>query len=146
MRRLLPGLAIILLLVRPACAWGPDGHESSPPLPRKRCHRLHANRQATSPAKVHSLAEIANGPTWCSVPALHNGTRRHSLLHVRRVMTAHAIATTTAMLWSRSTPIQQLSDRSLLPAVRLEALKFLVHFVGDMHQPLHCADNHDRGK
>jgi hypothetical protein len=28
---------------------------------------------------------------------------------------------------------------------RYEALKFLVHFVGDLHQPLHCADNHDRG-
>ena len=25
------------------------------------------------------------------------------------------------------------------------ALKFLVHFVGDIHQPLHCADDGDRG-
>lgn len=28
---------------------------------------------------------------------------------------------------------------------RAEALKFLVHFIGDLHQPLHCADDHDRG-
>jgi hypothetical protein len=28
---------------------------------------------------------------------------------------------------------------------RLEALKYLVHFVGDLHQPLHVSDNHDRG-
>src|SRR6187431_287238 len=26
-----------------------------------------------------------------------------------------------------------------------EALKFLIHFVGDLHQPLHSVDNHDRG-
>jgi hypothetical protein len=26
-----------------------------------------------------------------------------------------------------------------------EALVFLIHFLGDLHQPLHCADNHDRG-
>ncbi len=26
-----------------------------------------------------------------------------------------------------------------------EALKFLVHFLGDVHQPLHCADDKDRG-
>ncbi len=26
-----------------------------------------------------------------------------------------------------------------------EALKFLIHFVGDLHQPLHAVDNHDRG-
>ena len=25
------------------------------------------------------------------------------------------------------------------------ALKFLLHFVGDVHQPLHSADDHDRG-
>jgi hypothetical protein len=28
---------------------------------------------------------------------------------------------------------------------RLFALKFLLHFVGDLHQPLHAADNNDRG-
>jgi hypothetical protein len=28
---------------------------------------------------------------------------------------------------------------------RLFALKFLLHFVGDLHQPLHSSDNHDRG-
>jgi S1/P1 Nuclease len=28
---------------------------------------------------------------------------------------------------------------------RLFAIKFLLHFVGDLHQPLHSADNHDRG-
>jgi nuclease S1 len=29
--------------------------------------------------------------------------------------------------------------------LRVESLKFLVHFVGDVHQPLHAIDNHDRG-
>jgi len=36
-------------------------------------------------------------------------------------------------------------DPAASPADRREALLFLIHFVGDMHQPLHCADNHDRG-
>jgi hypothetical protein len=31
------------------------------------------------------------------------------------------------------------------PDAKNEALKFVVHFVADLHQPLHCADNHDRG-
>ena len=36
--------------------------------------------------------------------------------------------------------------RSNAPRARkAEALKYLVHFVGDIHQPLHAADNHDRG-
>ena len=31
------------------------------------------------------------------------------------------------------------------PRQRKEALMFLVHFVGDMHQPLHSSDNKDKG-
>ena len=30
-------------------------------------------------------------------------------------------------------------------AQRAEALKFIIHFVGDLHQPLHATDNKDRG-
>ena len=41
--------------------------------------------------------------------------------------------------------ISILKDRTLAKPVRAEALRFLIHFVGDMHQPLHCSDNHDRG-
>jgi hypothetical protein len=39
----------------------------------------------------------------------------------------------------------RLRDRSLDRSKRAEALKFLVHFVGDMHQPLHAGDSRDRG-
>src|SRR5262249_19985903 len=38
-----------------------------------------------------------------------------------------------------------LADKKAKEATRLEALKFLIHIVGDMHQPLHCADHHDLG-
>ena len=38
-----------------------------------------------------------------------------------------------------------LADRKLAQPIRAEALRFLVHFVADLHQPLHAADNHDRG-
>jgi hypothetical protein len=31
------------------------------------------------------------------------------------------------------------------PASRREALLFLVHFAGDLHQPLHCENNDDKG-
>ncbi len=33
-----------------------------------------------------------------------------------------------------------LADKSAAKEDRVEALKFLVHFVGDLHQPLHCAE------
>lgn len=38
-----------------------------------------------------------------------------------------------------------LADRSKPKEQRAEALKYLVHLVGDIHQPLHCGDRGDRG-
>ena len=39
----------------------------------------------------------------------------------------------------------ELGDPATAPEERLLALKYLLHFVGDMHQPLHASDNHDKG-
>jgi nuclease S1 len=39
----------------------------------------------------------------------------------------------------------ELTDASRPASLRAESLKFLIHFVGDLHQPLHAIDNHDRG-
>ncbi len=39
----------------------------------------------------------------------------------------------------------ELKDPATPQAERIVALKFLLHFMGDLHQPLHAADHHDRG-
>lgn len=39
----------------------------------------------------------------------------------------------------------ELASPNTSPEERIVALKFLLHFVGDVHQPLHAADKHDRG-
>ena len=41
--------------------------------------------------------------------------------------------------------VAELGDPATTPAERVLALKYLLHFVGDMHQPLHASDNHDKG-
>lgn len=41
--------------------------------------------------------------------------------------------------------IAVLSDRSQPRATRAEALKWVVHLMGDMHQPMHVGDRGDRG-
>ncbi len=40
---------------------------------------------------------------------------------------------------------RELRDPATSAPERELALLFLLHFVGDIHQPLHAADNHDRG-
>ena len=39
----------------------------------------------------------------------------------------------------------ELSSAATPPAERLMALRFLLHFVGDLHQPLHASDDGDEG-
>jgi S1/P1 Nuclease len=39
----------------------------------------------------------------------------------------------------------ELRNPSTTPSERLLALKFVLHFVGDAHQPLHASDHHDEG-
>lgn len=41
--------------------------------------------------------------------------------------------------------IKILSDKKVSDSSKKEALKFLVHFVGDIHQPLHCGRIEDKG-
>jgi hypothetical protein len=38
-----------------------------------------------------------------------------------------------------------LANRSASVRQRQKALKYLIHFIGDLHQPLHAGENHDRG-
>jgi hypothetical protein len=38
-----------------------------------------------------------------------------------------------------------LTNAAASPLDRAEALRFLIHFMGDLHQPLHVADDNDRG-
>ena len=38
-----------------------------------------------------------------------------------------------------------LADPAKTSAERAAALRYIIHFIGDMHQPLHSADNNDRG-
>lgn len=38
-----------------------------------------------------------------------------------------------------------LSNRKLGEGIRADALRFLIHFVADIHQPLHAEDNDDKG-
>ncbi len=38
-----------------------------------------------------------------------------------------------------------LKDKAKSAEAQIVALKYLIHFIGDIHQPLHCADDSDRG-
>ena len=65
---------------------------------------------------------------------------RQGLFNVEKVCPAASGCLLTALvLYTRA--VKEEHD----PARRADALRFLIHFVGDAHQPLHDADDGDRG-
>ena len=44
-----------------------------------------------------------------------------------------------------NTQLAILADRNRSDSARAEALRWVIHLVGDIHQPLHGSDNHDKG-
>ncbi len=42
------------------------------------------------------------------------------------------------VVWALKTLAPKLADKSQSDAERADALRFIIHFVGDIHQPLHC--------
>jgi hypothetical protein len=140
-------LAAILCGTIPALGWGPEGHSLIARI---------AEAQLT-PAVHAKVAEIL-GPnvTMASVASWPDGIRR------ARPETGqwHYIdipIDQPHLDMARDCPkgdcvIKKIEDFEVVlhdpntPAVqRREALMFLIHFVGDMHQPLHDSDNKDKG-
>jgi hypothetical protein len=72
--------------------------------------------------------------------------RRHFVNVLRRARdTSEGDCAKGCVLEAIATDRRSLSDRSLPPAARAEALAFLGHWVADAHQPLHVAYADDRG-
>src|ERR1700719_2925000 len=131
----------------PIYAWGPEGHDLIARI---------AETQLTP--EVHSKVAAILGPgvSMVSVASWADETRRS------RPETApwHYIDIPIGQRhrdMARDCPkgdcvIQKIEDFEAIlrdpnaPAPqRREALMFVIHFVGDMHQPLHSSDNKDKG-
>jgi len=148
-RRLSMGLlwAALLLIPPSAFGWGPEGHRVVVMMARQ-----HLRPQTA--ARVQELLgaeSIEDASTWADQIA--HSTRpetapwhyidiplRDSRLDLRRECPQGqcVVAKTEQFL-------AVLGDPRATYARRQEALKFVLHFVADLHQPLHCEDHYDRG-
>lgn len=140
-------LLAFALCVIPGFAWGPEGHR----LVARMAEDLLTPAAA---ARVH--ATLAPGETITALSSWADEIRKIRK-ETERWHFVDIPIDSTGLEMTRDCPegncvigkIAELRrlwrDESVSRAERREALLFLVHFVGDMHQPLHCADNHDRG-
>ncbi len=166
-------LAISMLAVVPqqAAAWGDEGHEIVAliaehyltPMAKKQVEALLA--ADTDNLTAHDIASEA---TWAdryreanidgsrartrqwhftdieiSAPDLDKACFNHPALP------AGTVASNGPADDCVVDKINQFAAELAAPATdqeeRIVALKFLLHFVGDLHQPLHSSDDHDRG-
>ena len=167
MRAIIAAAVLISLAgVDSALAWGDEGHEVTAliayrhltPKAKARLHQLLASDPDTLTAP-----DFASRATWAD--RYRTGHRETAPWHFVDLELDHP-SFETACFGFPPTPAGQpasagpsqdcvvdkisqfraeLHDPATAPAERLLALKFLIHFIGDVHQPLHAADNADKG-
>ena len=147
------GLLALLAAASPAFAWSALGHRLVGDLAARQL-------QPSAQAEVARLLAGESDPTLAGVAVWADDLRASSPADYQRTSRWHYINTpegTCAADMARDCPdgecvvgaieAQQrlLADPAQPPATRRDALKFLVHFVGDVHQPMHANHRPDQG-
>ena len=141
------GVAVLLCGSLPVFGWGPEGHDLVARL---------AAAHLTPAAAARVAAILGPGTTMASISSWADQIRRDRAetgpWHYIDIQITDKHLNMTRDCAKGDCVIAKIADfrkvvvdPAATPVARREALMFLVHFVGDMHQPLHCSDNHDKG-
>ena len=167
MKILVASAAVVALFAAgPALAWGDEGHEITgliaynhlTPAVRAKVDALLASDTDTLTAP-----DFASRATWAD--KYRNGHRETANWHFVDIELDHPDVQAACFGYPALGPNQlasqgpandcvvdkidgfaaELRNPATPPVERLLALKFLIHFVGDLQQPLHASDHNDKG-
>jgi heat shock protein HspQ len=146
-RRRITALAVLLLaLPGSVSAWGPTGHRV---VGRIAEHHLtpEAQRGVAALLGPDSLARVS---TWPDDIRSDPNWKKSAPWHFLSIDDNETLETTARapegdVLEAMQRFEKVLRDSQADRQSKAEALKFLVHFVGDVHQPLHVGRRADRG-
>ena len=145
-RRLALAAALLPGLAAPAQGWGPVGHRTVGEIAQ---HHLTARAQAAVAALLgpETLADVS---TWADEIRYLPEWKRAEPWHFISIDDGETLATTARspqgdVLEAMERMEATLRDPAATAAKKAEALRFLVHFVGDVHQPLHVGRRGDAG-
>ena len=157
---------------RPAAAWGDEGHEIIALVADRFLEtavRTKITAMLAADADTLTAHDIISEATWADRyrDSDRNGSRQHyeqtwrwhfvniELADPKLVRACYGHPPLPAGTVASNGPAQacvvdkveqfaaELADPRTDPEERLVALKFVLHLVGDLHQPLHAADDHD---
>jgi S1/P1 Nuclease len=155
----------------PVWAWGDEGHEVIALIAQSRLDPVaRKNVEALLAADPDTLTapNIADAATWADKfrDSDRNGARQNTRMwhfvdlelsapNLDRACFGHPALPAGALASNGPAQdcvvdkIEEFAAELANPATdrseRIVALKFLLHLVGDLHQPLHASDDHDRG-
>jgi hypothetical protein len=142
-------LAFLLVIPIPAFAWGLEGHEV--------IARIAADN--LSPAAHLRISQLVGGDApalmvldsnWADeIRADRPQTTNWHFVNIEIGSKGYdprrACARDDCVVAQINRDIAVLHDPKAPHAAKIDALRFLIHFVGDLHQPLHAADRRDKG-
>lgn len=146
-------LLLAVLMPMPAIAWGTLGHrlvalqaeQQLDPRVRTEIAALLAGETDPTLAGIASWADELRG----SDPDLGRKSARWHYVNIGehdcRYDALRDCAGGNCVVEAIREQTAILADRSRPEIERQQALKFVVHFVGDVHQPMHAGYAHDRG-
>ncbi|HBY60327.1 MAG TPA: S1/P1 Nuclease [Solibacterales bacterium] len=128
-------------------AWGPEGHQTVSRLAEK---RLNPKARAMVSEILGPSQTLVTVAVWAD--EVRRDRRESGPWHYINIPIDAKRGTTAAFCPPEGCVVRKVTELvaalkggSLAGGEREEALKYLVHFVQDMHQPLHCGDRRDRG-
>lgn len=153
------GLMMVLgVMSGDAVAWGPEGHAMVAdmaeahltPLAAKEVRYLlevegyrHLDQVSSWADAIRSDAPGTGPWHYVDIPLYASGYAQsrdcHWDEHNQQVVDLTCVVAQLPMF------VHVLADKTQGDDKRLVALKWVVHLVGDIHQPLHAEDDHDRG-
>ncbi|CAI9120163.1 S1/P1 nuclease [Brytella acorum] len=142
-----------VLAAPPAEAWGPYGHAIVAEIAQDRLspQAAKAVKELLALENHHTLDEVASWPdTIGHVPKNKGGAPETLLWHYVDIDVNNRDYDRTRDCPADACVVEKLpalektlADRNAPAAERLVALKWVVHLVGDIHQPLHAAQRDD---
>ncbi|GAA4860033.1 S1/P1 nuclease [Luteimonas vadosa] len=145
--------ALSSLFPPPAAAWSRDGH-------RIVGHLAEAELRQPARAEVARLLAGEPDPTLAGISGWADTLRDEDPVRGKATAAWHYVnfgdrgcrfdpsrdcRDNDCVIGAINRSFLALSDRKRPLAERRDALKFLVHFVGDVHQPLHASPRRDKG-
>lgn len=145
------GICVGLLMATPVQAWSAFGHrlvgllaqEQLSPQARAEVDALLALEPGVDLGTIAAWAdEVRDQPEYRFTAPFHYVNFRDGSCDY---VPARDCANGDCIIGALERYTRVLGDAARPSAERLEALKFLVHFTGDVHQPMHAGNRDDRG-